>query len=117
MFERAAWSNSDRTDELLEIGFRCISLYWNVFILFRTGVEVCLLKFFVGQTWNLRTDASVPRNFVMYKLYLPFYLVLFLHVLQRLQDEIYFLSGLMLCMTYISVPYLATGVSAPQIVP
>jgi hypothetical protein len=76
--------------KLVAIGFRCISFCWNLFVLFRTGVEVCLLKLFVRQTWNLRTDASVSRNFVMCKQYLPFCHVLFLHILQRLQDERYF---------------------------
>lgn len=38
-------------------------------------------------------------------------------MLQRLQDERNFVSGLILCMPYLPVPYLSTGILAPQIVP
>jgi len=53
----------------------------------------------------------------MCKLYLPFCHVLFLHILQRLQDETYIVSGLILRMPYLPVPYFSTGILAPQIVP
>jgi hypothetical protein len=113
MVERAAQSDSDQTgcDRLLLYLFllKCVRSVSD----WRRG----MLKLFVRQTWKLRNDASVSRNFVMCKLYLPFCHVLFLHILQRLQDETYIVSGLILRMPYLPVPYFSTGILAPQIVP